>query len=121
MFKGIETDYEVQEIDTGAAGVFTYDIPDQQATLAVMFSHHANDPGKFKVEAYPASEKKNAEPDLYCGMNDDNPQKADGNRRDYQLGFGLNAFVLMTTKNPPTLEIDIGTVADIISSLLSLS
>ena len=111
LFKGNNTYYEVQEIDTGAAGVFTYDIPDQQATLAVMFSHDANDPGKFKVEAYPVSEKKNAEPDLYCGMNDDNPQKADGNRRDYQLGFGLNAFVLMTTKNPPTLEIDIGTVA----------
>ena len=112
MFKGIETDYKVQEIDGGAAGVFTYDIPDQQATLAVMFSHHANNPGKFKVEAHPASKKKNAEPDLYCEMNDDNPQRADGERREIELGFGLNAFVLMTTKNPPTLEIDIGTVAE---------
>ena len=108
MFKGNNTYYEVQEIDTGAAGVFTYDIPDQQATLAVMF----NNPGKFKVEAHPASKKKNAEPDLYCGMNDDNPQRADGKRREIELGFGLNAFVLMTTKNPPTLEIDIGTVAE---------
>lgn len=108
---GIETDYKVQEIDAGAAGVFTYEIPDQQATLAVMFSHHADD-GKFKVEAYPASQKKSAEPDLYCGMNDDNPQTADGKRREIELGFGLNAFVLMTTKNPPTLEIDIGTVAE---------
>lgn len=112
MFKGNNTYYEVQEIDTGAAGVFTYDIPHQQATLAVMFSHHANNPGKFKVEAHPASKKKNAEPDLYCGMNDDNPQRADGKRREIELGFGLNAFVLMTTKNPPTLEIDIGTVAE---------
>ena len=112
MFKGNNTYYEVQEIDTGAAGVFTYDIPDGQATLVVMFSHTADNPGKFKVEVYPASEKKNAEPDLYCGMNDDNPQRADGKRREIELGFGLNAFVLMTTKNPPTLEIDIGTVAE---------
>lgn len=112
MFKGNNTYYEVQEIDTGAAGVFTYDIPDQQATLAVMFSHHANNHGKFKVEVYSASEKKTAEPDLYCGMNDDNPQRADGKRREFQLGFGLKAFVLMTTKNPLTLEIDIGTMAE---------
>ena len=112
MFKGDDTDYEVQEIDTGAAGVFTYDISEPKVTLAVMFSHHANNPGKFKVELYPGSEKKNAEPDLYCEMNDDNPQKADGKRRDYQLGSGLKAFVLMTTKNSPTLQIDIATVEE---------
>ena len=103
--------YEVKEIDAGTAGVLTYAISDK-LTLAVMFSHHANNPGKFKVELYPASENKKAEPDLYCGMNDDNPQKADGKRHDYQLGSGLKAYVLMTTKNPPTLEIDIDTVAE---------
>ena len=76
-----------------------------------MFSHHANNPGKFKVEVYPASDKKKAELDLYCRMTDDNPRTADGKRREIELGFDLNAFVLMTPNNSPTLEIDIGTVA----------
>lgn len=104
--------YEVQEIDAGVAGVFTYDIPDLHLTLAVMFSHHVNSPGKFKVEIYPEEEKKNAEPDLYCQMNDDNPLEARSERKFERLGKNLQVYYLMTTENSPTLELDIATVHD---------
>ena len=103
--------YEVQEIDGGVAGVFTYDIPDLQLTLAVMFSHHVKS-GKFKVEIYPEEEKKNAEPDLYCQMNDDHPLEARGERKFEDLGKNLRVYYLMTTENPLTLELDIATVRD---------
>ena len=102
--------YEVQEVDAGAAGVFTYDIPDRHLTLAVMFSHHVNSPGKFKVEVYPDEEKKNAGADLYCEMNDDDPWKAENKRDDKQLGKGLKVYYLMNKENPPTLELDIALV-----------
>ena len=102
--------YEVQEIDAGAAGVFTYDIPALRATLAVMFNQHANSAGKFKVKAYPEGQKKNAEPDLYCEMNDDDPWKAKNARDDKPVGEGLKVYFFMSTKNPPTLELDFATV-----------
>ena len=99
--------YEVQEIDTGTAGVFTYHTSDK-VTLAVMFSHHVNNPGKFKVEAY--REEKNAEPDLYCEMNYDNPWTAEDQRRDHQVGAGLKAYVEMSAGNSPTLVIEIAPI-----------
>ena len=100
-------EYNVQEVHTGSAGVFTYYIPDRQKTLAFMFSHDIIDPvsgccGKFDVKLYHGQITANK--DLYLKMKNDDPWEGDGETQYKYLGSGLEAEGVMTTM-PPKVEI----------------
>ena len=75
--------YHVQEVNTGAAGVFTYFNFQNYSTLALMFSHDIKDHdsgccGVFNVKLY--DELKIANKDLYNETKNDDPWDADGQR-----------------------------------------